>query len=114
MLDILESESRWDNYENTVDVFFTATERTYCNDRLRCLGARYIIKKCVLDYLASERGSAPNNYTEIEVVNNELGQPLLKLFGAVRECVKELRIKELFISISHSKNWITGMVVFCY
>ena len=67
-----------------------------------------------VDYLASERGYAPNNYSEIEVVNNELGQPLLRLFGAVQECVEELRIKELFISISHSTNWITGMVVFCY
>lgn len=114
VVDIIKSRSSCQNQENTVDNFFTQTERVYCAARIRCLGARYIIKKCVLDYLASEKGYTGNNYSEIEVVHNKLGQPMLRLFSGVRECVNELKIKNIFISISHSRNWITGMVLFCY
>lgn len=114
VVDILKSKRGCQNYENTVDGFFTNTEMVYCAKKLRCLAARFVIKKCVLDYLASEKGYAGKNYSEIEVVNNKLGQPMLRLFSGVGECVKELKIRDILISISHSRNWITGMVVFCY
>jgi holo-[acyl-carrier protein] synthase len=78
------------------------------------LGARFIIKKCMLDYLVHEKGYRGNNYRDMEVVHNELGKPFLRTFRDVREYINELRIKDILISISHSKNWITGMVLFCY
>ena len=100
--------------ENTEDDIFTRAEREYCANRLRCLGARYLIKKCVLDYLTNQRGYPISNYRDIEVVNNELGQPLLRLFSGVRDCMNHLKIRDISISISHSKHWIAGMVLFCY
>ena len=50
----------------------------------------------------------------MEIINNELGRPFLRTFRDVREFVNELKIKDIVISISHSRNWITGMVLFCY
>lgn len=114
VVDILKSKPGCQRYENTMDRFFTNTEMVYCAKNLRCLAARFVIKKCVLEYLASEKGYAGSNYSEIEVVNNKLGKPKLRLFSGVAECVKKLKIRDIFISISHSRNWITGMVVFCY
>ena len=94
--------------------FFTETEIAYCAKSVNCLGARFLVKKCVLDYLACEKGFKGNHYREIEIMNNEMGKPLIRVFGDVHECVHELNIKDMFISISHSKHWVTGMVLFCY
>lgn len=93
---------------------FTEAELHYCNKRLRSLGARFIIKECVLDYLENEMGNVKKNYREIEIINNEFRKPMLRLFGDIRDCVKILKIKDILISISHSRKWVTGMVVFCY
>jgi holo-[acyl-carrier protein] synthase len=100
--------------ENGGHKFFTETEMAYCAERMNCLGARFIIKKCMLDYLACEKGYQGNNYREIEIMNNEMGRPFIRVFGDVRECVHDLKIKDILISISHSKHWVTGMVLFCY
>ena len=100
--------------ENTEEDIFTRAEREYCAKRLRCLGARYLIKKCVLDYLTHQRGYAINHFSDIEIVHNEFGQPLLRVFSGVRDCMNHLNIKDISISISHSKNWIAGMVLFSY
>jgi len=94
--------------------FFTETELEYCTQRLRCLGARFMIKECVFDYLESELGHVEKNYHEIEIINNEFKKPVIRLFNGIHECVRALNIGEILISISHSRNWITGMVVFCY
>ena len=101
------------NNEDAIYKLFTETEIAYCAKRIKCLGARFIIKKCVLDFLVHEKGYRGNNYRDLEVVHNELGQPFLRTFGDVREYINELRINDILISISHSKNWIAGMVLFC-
>lgn len=114
VVDIIKTMIGSHGDEKAEDIIFTETEMEYCGKRLHCLGARYVIKKCVIDYLAKEKGYVENSYREIEVVNNELGQPLLRLYNGVRECMNDLKIKDTFISISHSRNWIAGMVIFSY
>jgi phosphopantetheinyl transferase (holo-ACP synthase) len=94
--------------------FFTEAELEYCTRRLRCLGARFMIKECVFDYLESSMGQIERNYREIEIVNNKLKKPMVTLFDGIKECVIALNIKDILISISHSRNWISGMVLFCY
>ena len=114
VVEIIKSTNGFQNDKNKSECYFTDKERIYCAERFRCLGARFIIKKCVFDYLSSEKGYVEYKYCEIEVINNERGQPMLRLFRDVRTCVKKMNIKNIFISISHSKNWIAGMVLFCY
>jgi phosphopantetheinyl transferase (holo-ACP synthase) len=93
---------------------FTRAELEYCANRPRCVGARFIIKVCILDYLESEIGYVEKNYREIEIINNELRKPMIRLFDGIRDCVKSLKINDILVSISHSRKWITGMVLFCY
>ncbi len=94
--------------------FFTEAELEYCTRRLRCLGARFMIKECVFDYLESKTGQRDRNYREIEIINNELKKPVITFCNGINECVTQLNIKDILISISHSRNWISGMVLFCY
>ena len=93
---------------------FTRAERTYCANRLRCLGARFIVKECIFDYLESETGYVERNYREIEIINDAFRKPMIRLFGGISDCVKRLNIKDIHVSISHSRKWIAGMVLFCY
>lgn len=93
---------------------FTDGELNYCARRVHCLGARFMIKECVLDYLESQTGHVDRNYREIEIIHNEFRKPTIRLFDGVDECVKKLHIKDIIISVSHSRMWIAGMVLFCY
>ena len=93
---------------------FTRAELDYCSQRPHCLGARFMIKECVFDYLESEIGHVKKNYLEIEIINNEFKKPMIRLFNGISDCVNRLNIKKIFISISHSRKWISGMVLFCY
>jgi phosphopantetheinyl transferase (holo-ACP synthase) len=93
---------------------FTRAELEYCANRLRCLGARFLIKECIFDYLKSETGYVEKNCREIEIINNELRKPIVKLLDGLNDCAGRLKINDILVSISHSRNWITGMVLFCY
>lgn len=92
--------------------YFTENEKNYCADQTRCLGARFLIKKCVFDYLLKEKGYIDHKYCDVEIINNKRGQPMLQLYRGVHECAKKMNINNIFISISHSKNWVAGMVIF--
>ena len=111
---IVKSGAGCKSIETGEDAIFTKLEQEYCGERLRCLGARYVSKKCVIDYLANEKGVPGSRYCDLEVINNDLGKPLLRLDRGVHERVNNLNIKDVLISISHSKNLIAGMVLFCY
>lgn len=107
-------KSKNDDRKIADKAIFTETELDYCAQRIRCLGARFMIKECVFDYLESEMGHVEKNYHEIEIINNEFKKPVIRLFNGISECVRKLNIREILISISHSRKWITGMVLFCY
>ncbi len=94
--------------------YFTPAELDYCGRRLRSLGARLLIKDCVFDHLESAFGYMERQYSEIEVVNNQLKRPMLSLFDGLDECVRRSKITDIRIAISHSRNWIATMVLFCY
>ena len=112
--DIIRSKTGCQNYENTLDAFFTDTEMLYCARKLRRLAPRLLIKECIFDYLENQAGYIQRNYSEIEIINDELRKPIIRLLDGMSKCVNSLNIKDILISISHSRNWITAMVVFCY
>ena len=94
--------------------WLTGAELEYCGNRLRCLGARFLIKECIFDYLERETGYVKKDFREIEIINNEMRRPMIKLLDGVNDCARRLKINDILVSISHSRKWITGMVLFCY
>jgi phosphopantetheinyl transferase (holo-ACP synthase) len=77
------------------------------------MGARYSIKECIFDFFRERAGFTEKNYGEIEITNNELGKPIVGLSGGTSDCAGKLGITDIIISISHSRNLISGMVLFC-
>lgn len=75
--------------------------------RIKSLAGRFLIKKCIIEYLGCVDKS-----NEIEILNDALGKPVLKLYDTVKKTSEDLKIKSIFCSISHSRNWATALVIF--
>ena len=97
-----------------LEEYFTTAELDYCAGRPGSLGARLLIKDCVFEHMASELAPRERRYHEVEITRNERMGPVLALFGVMEERARRSAMKEIRVSISHSRNWIAGMVLFCY
>jgi len=50
-------------------------------------------------------------WTDIEVVNNPLGQPIIHITGKVKELVDEKNIEQITLSITHTSNFAIASAV---
>ncbi|MFC2171205.1 holo-ACP synthase [Acidobacteriota bacterium] len=94
--------------------YFTKKELSYCGKKSRSLGARLVIKEFLHDYFAAETGYKEKDYKEIEIANDHRGAPNLRLSGMAGACARELKIGKILVSISHSKRWVSALVLICF
>lgn len=92
---------------------FTAAEIAYCEGRgqqqFASFAARFAAKEAVLKALGTGlRGGA---LTEIEVTNDALGKPCVSLSGYHGEMAERLGVKQVHLSLSHSKANATAYVI---
>ena len=90
------------------DYFFNENELKSVKNKniVKSLGARYLIKESILDYI-----NLDENYKDIEIENEEHGKPIIGFTGKVKEKFKEMGVDNVQISISHSRNFISTLVV---
>jgi holo-[acyl-carrier protein] synthase len=84
---------------------FTTMEITQCEQKgnpLESFAGRFAAKEAVLKALGT--GLRGLNWVDIEIINNDLGRPEVRLHGAALVLAKELSIYEIRISISHSRE----------
>ncbi len=96
-----------------LDTIFTVKEIEYCEARARKsehYAARYAAKEAVLKALGTgwRDGLA---FSEIEVVNDELGKPRVLLHGRVKESFEYHQIKQTSVSISHSRDCAIAVII---
>ncbi len=89
-----------------LDRVFTPAEQQYSQrHRLQVerLSGRFAVKEAVMKMLGTgwQNGIA---WTDIEVVNDPLGRPEVKLSGKVSEVAKDLGIEQVSVSITHTKG----------
>ena len=73
------------------------------------LAARYLIKRRICRQLGGYELKK-----EIEVLNEESGKPFLNLSQSIRAAMEKAGIHRILCSLSHSKNHIAGLTVFCF
>ena len=108
-VDIIEVgriKNGWQKYQNRfLDRLFTVDEADYClqqsNPEIH-LAARFAAKESVAKALGT--GLRGMKWTEIEVWNNELGKPVIKLHNQAQVTAKQLGIQKVLISLSHTKK----------
>ena len=89
---------------------FTQKEILYCSSRKAATqhyAGRWAAKEAVLKVLGT--GWAKGiQWTDVEVVNEVSGAPIIKITGKAAEIAKERGIREVMITISHCRAYATA------
>lgn len=96
-----------------IDRVFTAAEQAYADsnkDRVEKLAGRFAAKEAILKLMGTGwRGKIA--WTDIEVVNNVMGQPEVTLVGEVKKIADRLGITHISVSITHTANFAIASAV---
>lgn len=113
--DIIEIEriARAIKSESFIRRVFTAEEADYCQRRgqqaAASFAARFAAKEAVLKALGT--GLREGSLQEIAVDNDGLGKPLVQLSGHFAMLAKQLGVKNIQISLSHSRDFAVAYVI---
>jgi len=110
-VDIVEIFRMRDAIEKWGEAFltkiFTAREIKYSNSRRfshQHFAARFAAKEAVVKAFGEAR-KHPLNWTEIEVLNDKEGKPVIEFHNAALKLKKAKKISDVIVSLSHSKNY---------
>jgi len=99
--------------ERFIDRIFTAAEQAYAEankDRIEKLAGRFAAKEAILKLMGTGwRGKIA--WTDIEIINNSVGQPEVNLAGEVEKLADKLGIKHISVSITHTANFAIASAV---
>lgn len=113
--DIIEIEriARAIKRESFIQRVFTAKEAAYCQSRgqqaAASFAARFAAKEAVLKALGT--GLREGSLQEIAVANDALGKPLVQLSGHFAALSRQLGVKNIQISLSHSRDFAVAHVI---
>jgi len=99
--------------EHFLNKVFTAVELDYARANknwIEKLAGRFAAKEAVLKLLGTGwRGKIA--WTDIEVVNNAMGQPQVRLSGEVKKIADKSGITQISVSITHTANFAIASAV---
>lgn len=91
---------------------FTVGELAYAmqkKDPYPSLAARFAAKEAVMKALGT--GFSEISWQDIEVVSNEKGKPVIGLQGGAAEIAGNSGIKQILITLSHSREFATAFAI---
>ncbi len=96
-----------------LDRVFTPAEQRYAEasrNAYEKLAGRFAAKEAILKLVGTGwRGRIA--WTDIEVVNNPAGQPIVNLSGEVRKIAESLGITQISVSITHTAQFAIASAV---
>lgn len=99
--------------ERFLERVFTEREQSDAaavRNQIEKLAGRFAAKEAVLKLIGTGwRGKIA--WTDIEVVNNALGQPIVEITGEVKRIADEAGIEQITLSITHTANFAIASVV---
>jgi holo-[acyl-carrier protein] synthase len=88
---------------------FTPDEILYCRGRAANLAARFAAKEATMKALGT--GVRGVGWKDIEVIRHESGAPSIKLHQRGQQRALRLAVREISISLSHSRDYAVAFVV---
>lgn len=114
-IDIIEVEriDKAVSNERFLNKVFTEHERQYCETRGCHKGQSYAARFAAKEAFVKALGTGLRNGTlkEIEIINNELGQPQIILNGWFAEYINDNHINVICVSLSHTKSYAAANVL---
>ena len=92
---------------------FTSAEIKYCQRRrhqFQHFAARFAVKEAVFKALGTG-GWGEIEWTDIEVVRDEMGKPKINLHGRAKEMTERMNIREILVSLSHCSDYAVAQVI---
>lgn len=112
-IDIIEIERVADVIARHGDRFlnkiYTADEIAHCRGRVPELAARFAAKEAVMKALGT--GVRGVGWRDIEVLPNRRGKPLVFLYGRGAQRARDIELRGLEISLTHSRDYAIASVV---
>jgi len=103
---VKEAVNRWG--ERFLRHVYTEAELAAYRHKPSSLAARFAGKEAVMKLLGTGRIGV--NWREIETLSHPGGRPRVNLYGKARSKAGELGIKEIAVSLSHSKEYAIACV----
>ena len=95
--------------ERFLNRVFTPDELKIYGHLPHALAASFASKEAVMKLLGTgNRGVA---WREIETLNHPSGKPFIRLNGRAKKVADELGLKEIDVSMSHSKEYATAVAI---
>ena len=99
--------------ERFIDRVFTVAEQAYADKNKNSVekyAGRFAAKEAILKLMGTGwRGKIA--WTDIEIINNNNGQPKVTLDGEVKSIADELGISQISVSITHTANFAIASAV---
>jgi holo-[acyl-carrier protein] synthase len=96
------------------DKIFTEAEQNYCEARkagkYQSYAARYAAKEAFFKALGTGYRYGMR-FREIEIINNSLGKPEIRLHGKAKTLVSEQKIIRIHLSLSHLREMAVAFVI---
>ena len=95
--------------EKFLEKVFTQREVDYCNSKPNRY-ERYAGRFCAKEAVSKALGTGVRNFnlTDLEILNDELGKPIIYFNGQLENLEKEY---EIHLSISHCKDYATATAI---
>jgi len=106
-----EAIEKWG--DNFLSKIFTKREADYSGARRfahQHFAARFAAKEAVIKAFGEPR-KFPIKWTDIEILNNDEGKPMIEFRGDALKLKKRKNIDEILVSMSHSKNYAIANVI---
>lgn len=88
---------------------YTEAELKIYGHRAHSLAASFASKEAVMKMLGT--GNRGVGWREIETLYHPTGKPLIKLSGRAKRVAEKLGIKEIDVSLAHSRDYATATAI---
>ncbi len=113
IIEIKRIERLFSGNDNFLKKIYTEKEVEYCMQRknkYQHLAARFASKEAMFKALGTG-WIGKMKWTDIELLNDEMGRPYLNLYGSVKELTDKKHIGDISVSVSHCQDYAIAQVL---
>lgn len=113
IIEVERIEKQLENNSGLKEKLFTPGEIAYCEtkkNKAQHYAARFAAKEAFLKAIGTGWRDGLQ-FNEVEVTNDQLGKPLIVLYGKTKDFVAEINITNIQVSLTHIKDMVNAIVI---
>ncbi|MCF6159052.1 MAG: holo-[acyl-carrier-protein] synthase [wastewater metagenome] len=113
IIEIKRIEKLFSSHESFLKKIYTEKEIEYCKpkkNKYQHFAVRFAAKEAVFKALGTG-WIGTMKWTDIELLNDELGKPYVHLYGSVKELADKKNIHTIPVSVSHCQEYAIAQVL---